>query len=180
MKLDRLTYRILQFSNALFARPASRDIEWALSILSPEQMALFSRLHHSEQAHSITVLKKLTQNNDPSLKEENRDLFVAALLHDVGKTLYPLRAWERVLIVLAKRLFPNQVKRWGVGKPVGWHRAFVVAEQHAEWGAQLAAQAGASPLIVGLIRQHQNFSPRESRDMHSSLLQRLQAADSDS
>lgn len=180
MRFGRYSYRVLQFWNALFARPAGKDIEWAVSLLTPEQMALFNRLHRSEQAHSLAVLSRITQNNTTVSNEEEQDLFVAALLHDVGKTLYPIRVWDRVLIVLANAWFPNRVKIWGSREPVSWRRVFVVAEQHAEWGAQLAAQAGASPLTVELIRQHQNLSPQNSNDRHAGLLRRLQAADQDS
>lgn len=184
MKLNRIIYRITQFWNAFRAQPTSTDLEWALSKLTPEQMSLFTQLHHSEQAHSISVLKKLVQNNHSSMEAEYEALIVAALLHDVGKLRYPIAAWERVLIVLSKVLFPNQVRHWGRGQPAGWRRAFVVAEQHPEWGAQLAAEAGASPVTVELIREHQNAYPKQSvahtGDGFSGLLFKLQEADKDS
>ncbi|UCH60932.1 MAG: HD domain-containing protein [Anaerolineales bacterium] len=181
MKFNRIIYRIAQFWNVIRARPAGMDLEWALSKLTPEQKTLFTQLHQSEQAHSISVLRNLVQNNHSILENENQALVVAALLHDVGKTLYPIAIWERVLIVVSKALIPEQVKQWGRGQPAGWRRAFVVAEQHPEWGAQLAAQAGASALTVALIREHQNHCPQESVDRNgngfSDLLFRLQAAD---
>ena len=180
MIFNRINYRVGQFWNALYAHPTRRDLEWAFSILTPEQMALFTRLRPSEKAHSLSVLERLTQNKHMDLEGEDQDLMVAALLHDVGKTLHPIHIWERVLIVLAKALFPEQVRQWGSGKPAGWRRVFVIAEQHPEWGAQLAARAGASRLAVELIRQHQNQIPDKSVDMFSGLLHRLQAADQDS
>jgi predicted hydrolase (HD superfamily) len=47
-----------------------------------------------------------------------------------------------------------------------------VAEQHAEWGAQLASQAGASAHTVELIRHHHD--PHAQKE---PLLAALQAAD---
>jgi len=184
MKLSRITYRITQFWNALRTRPASTDLEWALSKLSTAQIDLFTQLHRSEQVHSISVLKKIVQNEHANFDEDDQAIIVAALLHDVGKTLYPLAIWERVLVVLSKTLFPKQVRQWGRGQPTGWRRAFVIAEQHPEWGAQLVARTDASPLTVELIRLHQSPNP-ENTDNHANarlgnLLLRLQVADKDS
>jgi hypothetical protein len=83
---------------------------------------------------------------------------------------------ERVLVVLGRKLFPGAWARWGQGQPRGWRKAFVVACQHAHWGADLAAQAGAAPLVSSLIRGHQ--TPVTRRDtQEDKLLRHLQAAD---
>jgi hypothetical protein len=103
------------------------------------------------------------------------------LLHDVGKSRYPVRIWERILIVLSKAFLPGKVKRWGEGAAegggLGWRRAFVVAQQHPAWGAQMAAEAGASPLTSTLIRRHQDPRSNSSEGLEDRLLQILQAAD---
>ena len=130
-------------------------------------------MHLSEQHHGLRVLKMLREQG-----ETDPDLMVAALLHDVGKSRHRLRVWERVLIVLGKAFFPGQVQRWGQAPLSKWNRAFVVAEQHPNWGAALALEAGCSALTVDLIRHHQaesppqGTSPRERR-----LLLLLQEAD---
>ena len=38
------------------------------------------------------------------------DLWAAALLHDVGKTRWPLSAWDRTVIVVGAVLFPGRVE----------------------------------------------------------------------
>lgn len=128
------------------------------------------------------VLNRLLEQD-----ETNNDLLAAALLHDVGKCCHPLRLWERVVIVLAKSLFPKRVKSWGEGEPFGWKRAFVVAEQHPSWGAELAARAGASPMTVSLIRRHQDLLEDRSRvqtvqdfSSEDGLLYLLQVCDDES
>jgi hypothetical protein len=65
----------------------------------------------------------------------------------------------------------------------GWRRAFVVAVQHPQWGADLAAKAGASPLAVALIRRHQEQQGslgEADAGSEDSLLARLQSVDNNS
>ena len=177
MKIDRYLYRSRQFFAAIYAKPDDRDWESARTILTPAQMAIFARMQASEQIHSFMVLKRLQSVENERLGPGREDLWVAALLHDVGKSRYPLRLWERVMVVLAKSLFPGAVRRWGRGRPYGWQRAFVVAEKHPQWGAQMVEDAGASPLTVELIRRHQNFLPGKSVTIEDRLLRELQIAD---
>lgn len=151
MNLERLLYRLRQFLTALHQAPlTSADLDQARQVLTSRQMALFTKLQPSEQAHSLEVLRRLVEQ-----EETHQDLLVAALLHDIGKIRFPLQAWERGLVVLTKTLFPNQTRQWGHGAPRGWRRPFVVAEQHPAWGAQIASQVGASELTVELIHRHQ-------------------------
>jgi hypothetical protein len=179
MKIDRYLYRARQFFIALYAEPNERDWETARTFLTPAQMELFARMQASEQKHSITVLNRLRSIDDVEVSGRE-DLFVAALLHDVGKSCYPLRLWERVMVVLAKSLFPGSVIRWGQGEPNGWRRAFVIAEHHPQWGAQMVEEAGGSSLTVELIRMHQNFSSLKTVKLEDRLLRLLQIADNKS
>ena len=147
----RAAYRVGQFWKALTAAPEKIEINLAREVLSPPLMALFLRLQPSEQAHSLSIAQALYQQG-----ETHPDLLVAALLHDIGKTRFPLRIWERLAIVLGKRFFPQAARKWGQEQNLpGWKRLFVVAEQHPAWGAQMASEAGASSLAVALIRRHQ-------------------------
>ncbi len=138
-------------------------------------MSIFNQMHPSEQAHSLRIARQLIEQG-----ETHPDLLAAALLHDSGKSNHPLHLWERALIVLSKALFPDKAKQWGSGGPKGWKRAFVVAEQHGEWGAQMAAQAGASPQVVELIRRHQLPPERPAENLEDRLLLRLQRVDDES
>ena len=169
-----LGYRVRQFWLAWQAAPPSAEtLAPARAILTSPQMQLFTRLQPGEQIHALRVLQTVQAQGgtDP-------DLQVAALLHDIGKIRAPLYLWERVVIVLGKKLFPERVKTWGRGQPQGWHRPFVVAEQHPAWGGELASEVGTSPRAISLIRRHQsseNLSPENHPEDH--LLQILQAAD---
>jgi len=146
-----LFYRIRQFWEALTALPAPEELARARQVLSPPLMELFLRLQAQEQVHSLKIFYLLSQPG-----QLHPDLLAAALLHDVGKSRYPLRLWERVLIVLGKALFPSKVKSWGRSRPRGWRRPFVISEQHPHWGAEMARHAGASALTASLIMRHQD------------------------
>ena len=114
MNANRILYRTRQFWQALGASltlgaslaPEDRDLVQAL--LTPGQIALFEGMQESEQAHALRVLHALLEQG-----EEHPDLSVAALLHDVGKSRFPLKLWERILIVLGQAFFPERAKRWG-------------------------------------------------------------------
>ena len=149
--LSRLTYRARQFQSALFSSRKQVETEALLPHLTPSQMVLFRRMQPSEQAHAYQVLERLK-----SAGQTDPDLLTAALLHDVGKILFPLSLPDRVVIVLGKRFFRRKARRWSEGTPSGFRRPFVVAAQHPDWGADLAEQAGASSQTVDLIRRHQD------------------------
>jgi len=173
--LSRLAYRARQFWNALLS-PQRRVETRAISPpLTSAQVILFRRMQPSEQVHAYQVFQHLK-----AVGHTDSDLLVAALLHDVGKILYPLSIFDRVVIVLGKRLFPRAAQRWSGGTPRGLRRPFVVAVNHAAWGADLAAQAGASSRTVELIRCHQDSPAPETGSRTERLLAALHAADDES
>jgi hypothetical protein len=169
-----IRYRSRQFWEALRTSPlTARDLEPARSVLTDQQLALFTRLQTSEQIHGLRVLQTLQDQG-----ETHPDLLTAALLHDVGKIYHPLHLLERVVIVLVKQTFPDRMKEWGGAQPKGWKRPFAVASQHPAWGADLAQAAGTSPLAVYLIREHQNERSSVATDVvENRLLSALQGAD---
>ena len=156
MRPARLSYRIRQFRYAMRAKSISEgELNVAREVLTPKQMGLFRNMQPEDMTHALRVFQTVKARG-----EDNHDLLVAALLHDVGKVRCPLTVWERALIVLANRFFPTRIKAWGQGRARGWRRPFVVAEQHPYWGAQMAAECGVSPLAVNLIWRHQEPPPR--------------------
>lgn len=194
MSAARILYRTRQFWQTLRLSPTPRELGSARSVLSPAQIDLFSRMQPGEQYHSLRVYSKLV-----GAGESNHDLLVAALLHDAGKTLYPLKLWERAWIVIGKALLPRLSQGWSQEdirqskRLAFWKRPFIVAERHPEWGADLASQAGASDQTVSLIRRHQEgpFLPSsigpageenegEIENIEDWLLGKLQATDNES
>ena len=172
--LMRIAYRVRQFWYVLrSSAPAEDELEQAKSVLSEPQMALFLQLHPSEQRHGLRMLQFL-RNQGESLP----DLLAAALLHDIGKLIHPLQLWERVLIVMARKLVPNKVVTWGDREPKGWKRPFIISRKHPEWGAELVSQTGGSTLLLNLIRRHENGLPDEQQNsLEARLLKALREAD---
>lgn len=168
----RILYRTWQFWKTLNAAPLAGDLAEAQKYLTPTQLDLFRRMQRSEQAHALRIFHQLLEAG-----ETHPDLLTAALLHDAGKSRFPLRAWERVLVVLGKAAFPARARQWGQGSPRGWRRPFVVAEQHAAWGAELAAQAGATPLAAAIIQRHQEKLSEARHTLEDRLLRQLQLLD---
>ena len=171
-----MLYRIKQGVRALFAWARPVDLSAAEAILTPAQMALFRRMRRSEQQHSLRVVEALRARG-----QDQPDLLVAGLLHDVGKSRAPIGLVGRTLVVLVRRFAPALYRRWGRGEARGWltaraARAFVVAEQHPEWGAEMLAGAGASARAVALVRRHQE-RVSEPQSEEERLLAALQEAD---
>jgi len=167
-----MSYRAGQFLHLLTAKRKREHRRFVYEILDPSMAVRFFGMSDPDQSHSVRVFQTLVDQG-----EDNEDLLRAALLHDVGKSLKPLRAWERSLVVIANLILPNQVLKWGQGEPHGWRKPFVVALQHPEWGAALVQQEGGSETLVTLIRYHQEPAPPNIGKDVQELLERLQTAD---
>ena len=166
-------YRVRQFIQATGALIRPAEIEEALltRYLPPQALDLYRAMPSQDRQHASNVFRTLQQEgyNDP-------DLLAAALLHDVGKSAPPrggLRLWHRVAVVLMRAFWPGLLKRIGQEERDGWQRPFYIQLHHPALGAELARQAGCSPITVGLIRRHED--PPQQED--EPLLAALQAAD---
>jgi len=177
----RILYRLRQFWRTLPVKTDPRELEQAKARLNSAQWELFERLQLGEKRHALAMLHHLLAQG-----EQQPDLLVAALLHDTGKLRYPLSPMERAMVVLAEAVVPARVRNWGSLPDGGfeslprWRKAFVVAEHHASWGADLAHMAGASPLAETLIREHHHPQALSTVGEGSSLLRKLWAVDNQS
>jgi hypothetical protein len=165
--------RIRQGVRALFAFVRPLDHILAAEYLSPPLLALFAQMRRGEQLHSLNVLRAvLSQGQAPST------LAVAALLHDVGKTLYPLSVWQRTLAVLVRAFLPALFRRLSEGNPRPfWRRGFVVYVHHSAWSGELIARAGGSPDAAWLAAHHGDDAERWCDHTLYQLLKRLKMAD---
>jgi HD domain len=173
--MRRARYRLGQFLSHLWPRPlAPLEQAEVARVLGAGLAQLFRRQTAGEQAHSLRVMRAIAAGDEAARPE----LLQAALLHDVGKSVAPLSLTDRALVVLVRRFAPAAARRWGAGPVTGLRRPFVTALRHTDWGADLCAQAGASPLTVALVRRHQTpvAAPATPED---EMLAMLQAADDD-
>ncbi|HSB66439.1 MAG TPA: HD domain-containing protein [Anaerolineales bacterium] len=176
----RILYRTRQFWQSVFLKTEPKRLEQVRGRFNTAQWALFTQLQPEEQAHALRIFYKLLEQGD-----DQPDLLLAALLHDVGKLKYPLNPLERAIIVLVRATLPKQASQWGSLPHGDWEsfpglrKAFILAENHAQWGADLARQAGVSPLTEALIRDHQHSPPIAAGELENSLLHKLQVLDND-
>jgi putative nucleotidyltransferase with HDIG domain len=174
-------YRVRQFWRIISVKNDPLELEHAQALLRPEQWELFAQLQPGEKDHAVVMFRRLLERG-----ENQPDLLVAALLHDVGKLRYHLNPLERAMVVMVHAIKPERARRWGNLPPdgwdglPGWRKAFIVSEQHARWGAEMARQAGVSPLAENLIRLHHHPHGHQAVAVENNLLQILWAVDNES
>ncbi len=165
--------RLRQGVRALFAFAQPVDYALVAEYLAPPLLARFRQMRRSEQLHSVRVLRTLLAQGDVA-----HDLAVAALLHDVGKSLYPLSLWQRSLPVIVRRISPRLLLRLSQGDPrVDWRRGFVVYVQHPAWSGELIRRGGGSDQAVWLAAHHADALTTWHDHPLVRQLARLQAAD---
>lgn len=173
--MTRFFYRVRQFLSSLWPRVAVEEEAELRRWLPRPALVLFQQMAHRDQRHSLDVLRRLQ-----AAAPDQPDLLAAALLHDAAKTARtdrPVRLHHRVLVVLMKRVRPGWIEQMACADPDSWRFPFYLHLNHPQLGAELAEQAGCSPLTVELIRRHQEKLPHAPRDEAEQLLLLLQAAD---
>jgi hypothetical protein len=147
MSRTALAYRVRQFVDAFMVRASEEEESEVRRLLSGPQWELFQGMRAPAQRHALKVYRALRDKG-----WQDRELLVAALLHDVGKGRVTLL--HRVAIVLLEAFWPALLG-WLASSSTGrWRLGFHQHMHHAERGAQLAQEAGSSPQTVALIRAH--------------------------
>jgi hypothetical protein len=181
--IKRWPYRSKQFFSALLGRVNSEQQEEAKRVLGPRLYGIFAGMPRQYRQHALMVYSKVKEAG-----HGDRVLLQAALLHDSGKydpvTGRYVTLGHRVAVVLLNVAAPGRkvLKRWAEPRrpdEMGVIYRYLVypfylSRCHAELGAALAAQRGASSRLVSLIREHQNY------DSSDPALRALQAADESS
>lgn len=166
-------YRIKQGTRALFAFARPLDREAAQKLLPADLYALFRKMRRSEQMHSLAVLQALESEGDVPYA-----LAVAALLHDVGKSRYPMNIIQRTLPVLVKAVSASALQSLSQRDPQNFiTRGFAVYVHHPSWGAEMLRETDAPADGIWLVEHHAD-KPDDWREHNLyHLLKRLQVAD---
>ena len=114
--------------------------EW----LTDAQLALFDSMQRADQRHGLDVVDALRRAG-----HTNPDLLLAGLLHDAGKGR-EIRVWHRIAWSLADRYGRRTAA--ALASAPGFAEAFATLDAHAERSAELALEAGCSPVTADLIR----------------------------
>jgi HD domain len=139
--------------------PSHDDEAWVAGLLSDGELALWRRMSGADRRHAVGVARRVARTND------DQNLLVAALLHDVGKVESGLGTLERAAAT-GTRLLHAPV-------PSRWQRYF----DHPRTGAALLAAAGSDPLVVTWAREHHLPPSRWTVPPEAGAL--LKAADDD-
>jgi len=171
----RSLYRAGQFFRSLRPVITAADQETILAYLpTPGLRRLFARMDPVDQQHALAAFHALRRAG-----ETDPDLLAAVLLHDAGKSLARVRLWHRVLVVLLGALAPGWLPALASAPPGSWRYPLAVYCNHPALGAELAAAAGATPLMVRLIRLHQSPPTGPASSPEDRLRQALYRADND-
>lgn len=173
-----VTHRVKQGLRGLFAFTREVDYDLVGQYLPPVQLGLFRRMSRGEQLHSIQVLRDVMAQGDTQGVALSDDLAQAALLHDAGKSRYPMAVWQKTLPVLVSIVAPNLSRRLAKSdERNGFVRPFVVHGRHPRWGAELLEAIGASERLIWLVAHHADKPEVWASHPYYELLIRLQRAD---
>lgn len=165
----RAIHRVRQFFGAFGAWIWPVEPALPEGYLTLEQIALFRSMSQADQRHSLAAFHALRREG-----YDDRDLLVATLLHDIGKSLGPVPLWARVAIVLMEAWSPALLEKLASRNPRSLGYPFFVHREHSDYGAELALRAGCTPKVVNLIKRHHD--PEAGEDDSLRALQRADSA----
>ena len=155
------------FAPAL-ARP---DDAFAEAWLPEPERALYRAMDARDRDHGCRVARRLLRDHP----DADATWVRAALLHDVGKSGAPYRAWERIAVHLVRGDARSRAaSRWG-GPALA--RAIERDRDHAAIGGRMLAAAGADPRVVELVAEHHR--PRAGDPAAAALAAADAAADAE-
>lgn len=159
-------YRIKQFFWALFAQVSHEEEAFIAHYLSEKEEQLFKELSVYEQKHSVRVayeMEKEAQRQGGKIEEYIR----VGLLHDIGKSKYPLNPIEKSIIVVLDGLTKGKIKKMNHLKMVKcyYHHGAISYEL-------LKASGKYSPLFLEAVKDH-----HQQRETSNQLLIALRQCD---
>jgi hypothetical protein len=162
-------YRLRQGIAAVVPRVPDDREAILIATLTRNQADAFRALPVQDQAHLCRVYRCLVADG-----ATDRDLLIAALLHDVAKVGPEgrVRLHDRVARVVLRRLAPRLLERLARMPAPGWRRGLALAVHHPRLGAEQALGLGCSERTCWLIAHHEDVPVPDDPD-----LRRLVAAD---
>lgn len=146
-----LTHLTKRFLGSLWpAGPGTEDRAWVDELLTASEAALWSRMSAADRRHAVAVARRVERALG---HEASREVLVAALLHDVGKTVARLGTYGRVVAtVSAAAAGRDTAYLWSEGR--GFTRRVGLYLRHDELGGDLLAMAGSAAVVVAWAREH--------------------------
>ncbi len=92
----RVLHLIRRTAHSLWPSLSEDDLQLVHDVLSEDELAMWSAMQVADQAHSVTVLRRL----DEQMPSARHTVRCAALLHDVGKSVARLSTVGRITATL--------------------------------------------------------------------------------
>jgi hypothetical protein len=151
-------HRARRFGRSVVARaPEADDTDWAHSFLTPDEQRLFDRMPSVDRSHSIGVARGVAAHLDrlglAASDDDARWVLVAALTHDVGKSVAGLGTYGRVVATLSEAVGGASMARVWADKR-GMTRKVGLYLQYQQLGAEMLAIAGSDERVVAWAAQH--------------------------
>lgn len=173
------THRSRRFFASLSgAAPSEEDAAWAEGWLSDHERATFRKMPPADRRHSVAVARAVVAHLDRlGLTEADPDarwIVVAALMHDVGKSVTGLGTYGRVVATLSGWVGGHDMAAsWADTR--GFTRRVGLYLQYPELGADVLRMAGSDDRVVAWAAEHHH--PEEDWTVPVEAGRLLQLAD---
>jgi hypothetical protein len=175
---QRVVYRLRQFVTGLQAQVTVDELHMVAELLPTALLLRFQQMPVDAQRHSLNVLAAVR-----AVGFTQREMALAALLHDVGKVAaiesgVSLGLWLRGPLVILEALWPQALQRLcSADASTGWRYLLYVQQEHPRIGATWARAAGCPPVTCWLIDHHQDKVLEQASEQERNWLAVLQQAD---
>lgn len=149
----RPAHRVRRFLGSLAPGGVTgEDLGWAGSFLTEPERRLFARMSTTDQRHSVGVARAIERHGVDGEAPEDW-VMVAALLHDVGKSVAGLGTYGRVVATLSEAVGGHSMATaWSESR--GFTRRVGLYLRYPELGADLLRVAGADERVVAWAVEH--------------------------
>lgn len=149
--MRRILHLVRRFWSSVWpAGVSAEDDRWARTHLSDREQRLWERMSGPDRRHAVAVARRV----DHELGDEaTGTILVAALLHDVGKTVADLGTYGRVVASLSATVAgEDTAPLWARGR--GFTRRVGLYLDYPTLGVDLLELAGSDPVVVAWSREH--------------------------
>ena len=176
MRLGHLAGRF--FGALSWRAPAPDDLAWVTSLLTADELAVWSRQPAHDRRHSVAVARGVEAALAGTEHADDPRWMEAALLHDVGKVDARLGVLGRVGATLAGAAAGHDMadawsQRRGITRRVGLYL------RHPEIGADRIRRCGGSEEAARWAAVHQTPARHAEAGLPAAVVAALAAADDD-
>jgi len=150
--------RIKQVVAAVTAKITDDDKAVVNRYLTTEEQKLFWAMNLPDQRHVLNVAQTALQLAEHQQKIDMNLLVKCALLHDVGKIKGDVSTIDKIITVIAYKLFSQRAKQWGClgrgNKLDNLRHAFYIYDHHGERSAIFLKKIDSPEQMIEIVARH--------------------------